>query len=194
VATVTEAVVEFLRAKHPAGPPSPFGTTTGPRNGEIPPEDTILDAFKSFKPDTAPGISGWTHHLLAVALRAPVVLKAPHTLTGLMAGGRAPGQPICAFLGSQHCSTRRRVQTHRRGELIYRLCTKALLRHTFRPDFLLPFQFGVGTKGGVEPVIQAAQRALDNSLGRPFTISPNAWALYCSTWPSATLRSWANTR
>jgi hypothetical protein len=55
------------------------------------------------------------------------------------------------------------------GELIYRLCTKALLRHIFRPDFLLPFQFGVGTKGGVEPVIRAAQRALNNSLGRPFT-------------------------
>jgi hypothetical protein len=55
------------------------------------------------------------------------------------------------------------------GELIYRLCTKALLRHIFRPDFLLPFQFGVGAKGGVEPVIRAAQRALDNSLGRPST-------------------------
>jgi hypothetical protein len=55
------------------------------------------------------------------------------------------------------------------GELIYRLCTKALLRHIFRPDFLLPFQFGVGAKGGVEPVIRAAQRALDNSLGRSST-------------------------
>jgi hypothetical protein len=42
----------------------PFGTTAGPRNGEIPPEGALLDAFKSFKPDTAPGISGWTHHLL----------------------------------------------------------------------------------------------------------------------------------
>jgi hypothetical protein len=57
-------------------------------------EDTILDAFKSFKQDTAPGISGWTHHLLAVALRAPVVLKPLHTLTGLIAAGTAPGQPM----------------------------------------------------------------------------------------------------
>jgi hypothetical protein len=55
------------------------------------------------------------------------------------------------------------------GELVYRLCTEALLRHSFRPDFLLPYQFGVGTKGGVEPVIRAAQRALDDSLGRSFT-------------------------
>jgi hypothetical protein len=33
----------------------------------------------------------------------------------------------------------------------------------------LPFQFGVGTKGGVEPVIRAAQRALEDDLGQPFT-------------------------
>jgi hypothetical protein len=76
VATVTEAVVEALLTKHPAGPPSPFGTTAGPRNGEIPSEDTILDAFKSFKPDTAPGISGWTHHLLAVAHVSDIPLPA----------------------------------------------------------------------------------------------------------------------
>jgi hypothetical protein len=37
---LTEAVVESLRAKHPAGPPSPLGSTAGPRNEEIPPEDT----------------------------------------------------------------------------------------------------------------------------------------------------------
>jgi hypothetical protein len=54
----------------------------------------MLDAFKSFKPDTAPGISGWTHHLLAVALRSPVVLKVLHTLTGLIAAGTAPGQSM----------------------------------------------------------------------------------------------------
>jgi hypothetical protein len=41
---------------------------------------------------------------------------------------------------------RRRVQTSSSQELIYRLCTKALLRHIIRPDFLLLFLFGVGTK------------------------------------------------
>ncbi len=50
------------------------------------------------------------------------------------------------------------------GEIIYRLASKAILRHSFRPDWLLPFQFGVGTKGGVEPVTRAVQGALDWSL------------------------------
>jgi hypothetical protein len=170
VPAVTEPVVEALRAKHPAGPPLPFGTTAGPRNGEIPPADTLLAAFKSFKPDTAPGISGLTHHLIAIALRSPVVHKALHTLTGLIAAGTAPGQ---SMLCSPRLTALLKPDGGYRpiavGELVYRLCTKTLLRHSFRPDFLLPFQFGVGTKGGVEPVIRAAQRALDDSLGRPFT-------------------------
>jgi hypothetical protein len=86
--------LHLRHAKIPAGPPSQFGMSTGRRNGEIPPEDTLLDAFKSFKPDTAPGISGWTHQLLAVALQPPVALKALHTLTRLIAAGTALGQSM----------------------------------------------------------------------------------------------------
>lgn len=169
MAPVTEPVVESLRAKHPAGPPTPFGSTAGPRNGEIPSEDILLAAFKSFKPDTAPGISGWTHHLLAVALRSPVVLKALHTLTGLIAAGTAPGQSmLCSSRLTALLKPDGGYRPIAVGELVYRLCTKAILRHSFRPDFLLPFQFGVGTKGGVEPVIRAAQRALDDSLDQSF--------------------------
>jgi hypothetical protein len=93
-----------------------------------------------------------------------------HTLTGLIVTGTAPGQPM---LYSSRLTALLKPDGGYRpiavGELIYRLCTKAILRHIFRPDFLLAFQFGVGTKGGVEPVIRAAQRALDNSLGRSFT-------------------------
>jgi len=55
------------------------------------------------------------------------------------------------------------------GEIIYQLASKAILRHSFRSDWLLPFQFGVGTKGGVEPVTRAIQRAPEGSLGRSYT-------------------------
>lgn len=55
------------------------------------------------------------------------------------------------------------------GCLIYRLCTKVFLRHHLKPDCLLPTQFGVGTKGGVEPVIRTIQRALEDTLGRSFS-------------------------
>ncbi|RSH82983.1 hypothetical protein EHS25_005692 [Saitozyma podzolica] len=39
------------------------------------------------------------------------------------------------------------------GDMIYRLVTKAIIRHSERRDFLLPYHFGVGKKGGVEPVL-----------------------------------------
>jgi hypothetical protein len=121
-------------------------------------------------PDTAPRISGRTHHLLAVALRAPVVLKALHTLTGLIAAGTVPGQSmLCSSRLTSLLKPARGYRPIAVGELIYRLCTNTLLLHAFRSDFLLPFQFGVGTKGGVEPVIPGAQRTLDNSLVRPIT-------------------------
>ncbi|GFZ52439.1 hypothetical protein JCM24511_10212, partial [Saitozyma sp. JCM 24511] len=81
VATLDNEVVATLRDKHPPGPEDTFGPTDGPSSGDIPSEEEIMAAFKTFKPDTSPGLSGWTHHLLATALRVPAFLKAIHTLT-----------------------------------------------------------------------------------------------------------------
>jgi hypothetical protein len=53
--------------------------------------------------------------------------------------------------------------------MIYGLATKAIVRHSNRRDFLLPYQFGVGSKGGVEPVVRAVERALEGSLDQPYT-------------------------
>jgi hypothetical protein len=92
VAAVDDEVVATLRDKHPAGAEDPFGPTDGPSSGDIPSEEEIMATFKTFKPDTSPGLSGWTHHLLATALRVPAFLKAIHTLTGLIMAGTAPGQ------------------------------------------------------------------------------------------------------
>jgi hypothetical protein len=126
----------------------------GPRNGEIPPEDIILDAFKSFKPDTAPSISGWTYHLLAVALCAPVVLKAFHSLTGLIVAGTAAGQSMrCSSGLTALLKTDSGYRPIAVGELIYRLCTnrlctKALLAMLFDPTSSCPSNLGQERKEG----------------------------------------------
>jgi hypothetical protein len=103
-----------------------------------------MAAFKTFKPDTSPGLSGWTHHLLATALRVPAFLKAIHTLTGLVVAGTAPGQ---AMLCASRLTPLRKSDGGLRpivvGDMIYRLVTKAIIRHSNRRDFLLPYQFGV---------------------------------------------------
>ncbi|GFZ48415.1 hypothetical protein JCM24511_06163 [Saitozyma sp. JCM 24511] len=84
VDAVDDEVVASLRDKHSAGAEDPFGPIDGPSSGDIPSQEEIMAAFKTFKPDTSPGLSGWTHHLLATALQVPAFLKAIHTLTGLI--------------------------------------------------------------------------------------------------------------
>ncbi|GFZ50356.1 hypothetical protein JCM24511_08113 [Saitozyma sp. JCM 24511] len=54
-------------------------------------------------------------------------------------------------------------------DMIYRLVTKAIIRHSNRRDFLLPYQIGVGSKGGVEPVVRGVERALEGTLDQPYT-------------------------
>jgi hypothetical protein len=128
-----------------------------------------MAAFKTYKPDTSPGLSGWTHHLLATALRVPAFLKAMHTLTGLMVAGMATGQAmLCASRLTPLRKPDGGLPPIAVGDMIYRLATKAIIRHSNRRDFLLPYQFGVGSKGGVEPVVRAFERALDGTLDKPY--------------------------
>jgi hypothetical protein len=166
VAGYSEEVLEALKEKHPEGEANPFGNTVGPVPTNRPPTiDVISDALYNFRNDTAPGISGWTVPLLKVAIRSDSVKDMLTTLVGMLLAGTAPGR---RFL----CSSRlialdkpdNGVRPIAVGELLYRLCTKAILRSTFTPDSLSPCQFGVGTRGGIEPVIRAVQRAMDDTV------------------------------
>jgi hypothetical protein len=170
VATVDDDLVATLQDKHPVGVPDPFGATEGPSPGDIPSEDEIIAAFKTVKPDTAPGISGWTHHLLTIALQVPTFLKAIHTLTGLLIARKAPGQAmLCASKLIPLQKPDGGLRPIAVGDMIYRLVSKAIIRHSNRPQFLLPYQFGVDSKGGVEPVVRVVERALDGTLDQPYT-------------------------
>ncbi|KAG7527236.1 hypothetical protein FFLO_07136 [Filobasidium floriforme] len=167
VMDVDEELLRQLREKHPEGRPrGAFGTGLGPQPGTVPPIEGILDAMTTFRPDTAPGISGWTHHLLSVVLRRDPVIEMVHQLTGMIEGGIAPGQSmLCASRLTPLAKPDGGVRPIAVGELLYRLCTKVLLKHLNRRESLLPYQFGVGTRGGVEPLVQAIQNTLDKKSG-----------------------------
>ncbi|RSH94151.1 hypothetical protein EHS25_003954 [Saitozyma podzolica] len=172
-------VVAMLRDKHPAGAADPFGPTDGPSSGDIRSEEEILAAFKTFKQDTSPGLSGWTHHLLATALRVPVFLKAIHTLTGLIMAGTAPGQ---AMLCASRLTPLRKPDGGLRpiavGDMINRLATKAIIRHSNRRDFLLRYQFVANTaRGNRSNWSMPAKRATCATMGdtvAPTPLSPGA--------------------
>ena len=165
-------VLESLREKHPEGDENPFGNNNGPQFSNLPPTtEAIIEAFQSFRKDTAPGISGWTVPLLKIAMRSEAVNRMLTTLVTMLLAGTAPGR---SFLCTSRLIALDKpdggVRPIAIGELIYRLCTKAILRHSFRPDCLSTCQFGVGTRSGVEPVIRAVQRAMDGTFeGEEFT-------------------------
>lgn len=46
------------------------------------------------------------------------------------------------------------------ADLIYRVCAKVILKATFKPGFLLPFQMGAMSPDGVEPIVRAVERAI----------------------------------
>jgi hypothetical protein len=171
VLQVDAEVLRSLQDKHPRGEPEQaFTTRLGPPPASLPSLDSIPLAMASFKRDTAPGISGWTHHLLSLALRRPLVLQMVHTLIGLVLNGTAPGQSmLCASRLTPLAKPDGGVRPIAVGELLYRLCVKVILRHTVHPNMLLPTQFGVGTSGGVEPMIRAIQHTVDGTQGFDFT-------------------------
>jgi len=164
-------VVQSLQDKHPQGNPTEaFGSAPGPLPAPLPADSTILQAMGSFKRDTAPGVSGWTHHLLSLALKRPLVLEMVHTLVGLVLQGSAPGQSmLCASRLTPLAKPDGGVRPIAVGELLYRLIVKVILRHSARPGMLLPTQFGVGSSGGVEPMIRAIQQTVDRAPGYTFT-------------------------
>jgi len=134
-----------------------------------PKADIVDEVFRKFKLDTAPGISGWTQPLLSVALRRPAVVSFVSVLAGLVAQGSAPGhQLLCASRLTPLIKSDGGIRPIAVGELLFRLVSKVLLRHYFKPDMLLPSQLGVGSKGGVEPVVRAVERALADSLPKTY--------------------------
>ena len=170
VVTVNDSVLAKLRSKHPPGVPNPFGSRPGPATGISPTQDNFLASLNAAKPFTAPGISGWTISLLKLATKVPTVLEMLSTLTGMIGQGTAPCRDLLvASRLTPLAKDDGGLRPIAVGDIIYRLATKTLLRHHFKPDSLLPCQFGVGTKGGTEPVTRTIQRALDRTLGHPYT-------------------------
>jgi hypothetical protein len=170
IAEVTPEAICDLKAKHPAGPNQPFPRTPGPLPAKAPNLDDINSALQRFASDTAPGISGWTVPLLRQAIKMPNFARFMVSLTASMAKGTAPGSSmLCTSRLTPLLKPDGGVRPIAVGELFYRLATKAILKSAFKPDFLLPNQLGVGSKGGVEPIIRAVQRGLDGSLPQRFS-------------------------
>lgn len=172
IAPLTPATLATLRAKHPQGEEDPFdlplpGAALYP---ELPGEDVISRSISSFSLDTAPGHSGWSVNLLRLAAKSPTFVRFLYTLTAAIAAGTATGRSLlCAARLTPLLKSDNGIRPVAVGELFYRLAMKAIFMANFRKDFLSANQFGVGSKGGVEPIIQAVQQAAEGNPQYPFS-------------------------
>ena len=165
IADVTPEAITSLKAKHPAGPTHPFPSALGPLPCKAPDLDNLKNALKRFASDTAPGISGWTVPLLRQAILMPEFGRFLVSLTAAMNKGTAPGSSmLCTSRLTPLLKPDGGIRPIAVGELFYRLATKTILKIAFKADFLLPNQLGVGSKGGVEPIVRAVERALAGTL------------------------------
>ena len=154
IAPLTPETINQLSSLHPVGPFQSFGPRTFLPSVEPQLEpitaDHIHNALKSFRHDSAPGLSGLTVPLLRMACDRPAVMDLLLDIANGMVEGTALGQDLlCAARLTPLQKAGGGIRPIAIGELIYRVCAKAIVRHLFDTEFLLPTQFGVHSKGGV---------------------------------------------
>ena len=170
IAPLTEDVIAKLKEKNPPGVPNPFRYEN---QGIAPPPTPEIGDLKQilfqYPTDTGCGISGWSVPILRLAAKSEHFMLFLQTYTGQMLVGTAPGRywmttaRLTPFLKDDNG-----IRPIASGELILRLCERAILLKAFKPEMLAANQFGVGSKGGTESVCYAVELALGDKLHQIF--------------------------
>jgi hypothetical protein len=169
IAPLTPATMDALRDKHPTGALNPFGDDNGAAAPHITNDkwDLLDKAIKVLDPQTSAGISGWTPDLVKHCYGSPEDLHRPfrsfiQTLAREMLAGTAVGKMmLCASRLTPLQATPDKIRPIACGELFYRICLRFLQVAFNWNKHLLPVQLGVGSPGGVEPVLELMHRELD---------------------------------
>jgi hypothetical protein len=158
-------ILAKLKDKHPIGRKGPFASGASPRPGPRPTAEDIHQALASFATDTAAGLSGWSVPLLREACKRSQVVEFLLQLCKQIQNGSAPGSQL--LIASRLVALDKEdngVRPIAVGDMIYRLVAKVILRKQFATDQLAPFQLGVQSPGGVEPIVHLLRHAIDGDL------------------------------
>lgn len=164
--TATDELLKEMQQLHPPGPMNAFPQGEGPSAMKTPTAELIKSAILSMDLETAPGVSGWTAGMLRLASHRQSVMDMLVKLSAGIVGNVAPGREM--LTASRLIAIPKPGTTKHRpiaiGDIIYRVLMKAILRQVNPSIHLESFQLGVGSKGGVEPIVRAIMRAAAGSL------------------------------
>ena len=159
VQPLTESTINILNAKHPQGKGGPFDRWDGYAAGTMPLDDVPLQMTKKMKADTAAGVSGWTRALVLHAFKDRSFTEFINLLVKQVIQNKAPGmQMLCASRLIPLDKPDGGVRPIAVGEIFYRIIMKTIMKTYFYPQCLHPFQFGVGSPGGVEQIVCLLER------------------------------------
>lgn len=153
-----------LLNKHPQGEALSFASTASPRTSARAGPEHILNALNSFATDTAPGLSGWNVPLLKEAFKSPEVIGMLIKCCNMFITGTLPGKQM--LIASRLIAFDKPgggIRPIAVGDLIYRLIAKAALEIAFDPEMLAPYQLGVRSPGGVEPIVHMLNNVADGT-------------------------------
>ena len=169
VAPPSQATLESLKRLHPAGAPQPFGNRVGSQCPAVK-DDQVIAAIKSTSYDTAGGPSGWSTTLLKTASRNEHFVRFLTKLTNMIANGTAPGQRylLASFMVPLQSAGSAKIRPIAIGEHFYRIAAKVLARNFRSSGDLAPYQLGVGTAGGVEPIVWKVQKTVEGNENGSF--------------------------
>jgi hypothetical protein len=161
---VDDEVLQKLKDLHP----EPLTSTWDSQFGGNPPtsvtltEDDIALAISSAAKDAAPGISGWTNDMIRKGTKACPEFK--DMVTGLVRKMVNGTLPLARWWSAARLVPLAKkgngVRPIACGEAFTRLACRTALKAVGAPDALLGCQFGVGSKGGVEPILYGVRSAL----------------------------------
>ena len=163
VVPATAEVLQDLRDKHPPGTADPFRRWEGAPPPHLAPDTiTILDEMvRRLDRQAAAGLSGWTPAMVQLCYGKPEENTAFRQMLFQLAkqilAGTAPakqllcGSRLTPLVDSQNPAKIRPVAC---GEVFYRICMRFLLKTLGHAGALLDSQLGVGTPGGVEPIVE----------------------------------------
>ena len=133
VAASSPVTLATLRAKHPTGPPNPFGPRVGRQPSALK-QPALLDKIvTNLDLQTASGISGWSGYLIKLCYSrdggddsTANFRMFPRTLANQMWRGTAPGAPmlLCSQLTALLKDSGNGIRPIACGELFYRICMR----------------------------------------------------------------------